>query len=585
MVLLAVSDLSVDFQTATHLVHAVRGVTFTVAAGERVGLVGESGSGKTTTALALMRMIKRPGRIVSGSGRLGGIDLLDLLKEQVRDARLKEISYVPQGAMNSLNPVLRVREQMLDGFWDHGRSLSKSHADQLVATTLASVGLSMAVADMFPHQLSGGMKQRVCIAMAIALRPKMILADEPTSALDVISQRQVMKTLISVQEDIGSGLLLIGHDMGLMAQVADRVIVMQDGRVVEDAPVRKVFRASENQYSRTLIDSVPSLANRPQDRSRLVWQKSPLVVAESVENTLVEFDDVAKMYGGRLLSGKRTLALEPCSFRLSEGRPQIISIVGQSGSGKTTLGRLILGLETPSDGIVRYRGSPLAGLRGKRAVQHRVEVQAIFQDPYSAFNPFYKVDRTLALPLVQFGLAIGRTDIYKRMDAACAAVGLPAQEVLGRFPQQLSGGQRQRLMVARALLLRPKLIVADEPVSMVDASLRMTILGNLQSLKKDHGISIFYITHDIATAYHLSDYVLVLHCGRIVEAGRPEDVIEKPVHPYTKALIDAIPWPDPERPWTETVTERSEEWQQASVIRGQIRGFSFGTCPPAAFPP
>jgi peptide/nickel transport system ATP-binding protein len=576
MSLLTVSDLSVDFRTATHLVHAVRKVSFTVGAGERVGLVGESGAGKTTTALALMRMIKRPGRIVGGSALLGGVDLLQLDREQIRTARLTQISYVPQGAMNSLNPVLRVREQILDGFWDHGRAFSKSGEDHLVAGTLENVGLPATVADLFPHQLSGGMKQRVCIGMAIAMQPKMILADEPTSALDVITQRQVVKTLISVQEEIGSGLLLIGHDMALMAQVADRVIVMRDGRVVEDAPVRKMFKAPANPYSRMLIESVPSLADRPQEDGRSRSHGPGFADAKPAEAELLAFEAVSKVYGGGFFASKPTAALEACSFRLSGERPQIISIVGQSGSGKTTLGRIVLGLEAPSEGTVRYRGHSLATLPGKQALRYRVEVQAVFQDPYSAFNPFYKVDRTLALPLVQFGIATRRSEIYERMEAACAAVGLPAQEVLGRFPHELSGGQRQRLMVARALSLRPRLIVADEPVSMVDASLRMTILGNLQSLKHEHGISIIYITHDLATAYQLSDYLLVLQNGRVVEAGRPEEVIKHPEHPYTKALVEAIPWPDPERAWGRTAAETPNRWADASIIRSQIDGFSFG---------
>jgi len=240
------------------------------------------------------------------------------------------------------------------------------------------------------------------------------------------------------------------------------------------------------------------------------------------------------------------------------------------------MARMVLGLEQPSSGAVLYRGTPLAALSHAEARRYRREVQAIFQDPYGSFNPFYKVDRTLAQPLVQFGLAKERRAIYARMEEACTAVGLNASEILGRFPHELSGGQRQRLMVARALLLRPRLLVADEPVSMVDASLRMTILGNMQALKNEHDISIIYITHDLATAYHVSDYVLVLHEGRIVEAGTPEDVIERPEHPYTQTLVGAIPWPDPERRWADLRPDMRTAWSAAPVVRGGVEGFRLG---------
>jgi ABC-type glutathione transport system ATPase component len=571
MSLLKVRNLSVDFYTSTKIIRAVRSISFDVAAGERVGLVGESGSGKTTSALALMSMIKPPGRVSGGTAYLDDLDLLSLNARQVRDARLRHVSYVPQGAMNALNPVLPIREQIIDGILDHGVALSAKQQAELVEQVLTSVGLPTNVADLYPHQLSGGMKQRACIAIAIAMKPRLIIADEPTSALDVVTQRQVMKTLCSVQEQMGCGLIMIGHDMGLMAQVVDRVIVMQDGIIVEDAPVRDLFRRPKHPYSRMLIESVPSLNNRTE-------RPTPLrLVSDGTDEALLTFRDVTKTFGGGIFTGPAKTALQPCSFHLAGNRPQIISVVGQSGSGKTTMARMVLGLERPSSGEVLYRNKSLSALTTQEARRYRREVQAIFQDPYGSFNPFYKVDRTLAQPLMQFGLATGRRAIYAQMEEACAAVGLKASEILGRFPHELSGGQRQRLMVARALLLRPRLIVADEPVSMVDASLRMTILGNMQALKNEHNISIIYITHDLATAYHVSDYVLVLHEGRIVEAGPPEEVIERPAHPYTQTLVSAIPWPDPDRSWGDLRKDGRSEWDAASVVRGQVAGFQLGT--------
>ena len=464
MSLLKVRDLSVDFFTSTKIIHAVRGISFDVGAGERVGLVGESGSGKTTSALALMRMIRPPGRIVGGTARLDDIDLLALNGRQIRATRLQLVSYVPQGAMNALNPVLRVREQILDGVLDHGMALSSKQQAALVEGVLASVDLPAAVADRFPHQLSGGMKQRACIAIAIAMKPRLIIADEPTSALDVVTQRQVMKTLCGVQEQMGCGLVMIGHDMGLMAQVADRIIVMHDGIIVEDAPVRDFFRRPKHAYSRMLIESVPTLGNRTRAAVRYGWSSGS-------DEPLLAFQNVTKTFGGGMFAGPPKIALQPCSFRLAGDRPKIIAVVGQSGSGKTTMARMILGLEKPSSGQVRYRNTPAlcAFERGSAAIPARSSSH--LPGPVWLVQPVLQGRSHARDPLVRFGLATGRRAIFARMEEACAAVGLNASEILGRFPHELSGGQRQRLMVARALLLRPRLIVADEPVSMVDASL------------------------------------------------------------------------------------------------------------------
>ena len=562
---LIVKNLAVEFQTATRIIRAVRDVSFSVASGVRVALVGESGSGKTTTALALMQMIDPPGRIVSGTAHLGATDLLSLRGDDVRAARLRRVSYIPQGAMNSLNPVMTIGRQIADGLADHGERLSAKMLERRIAEVLASVGLDPSVHSKYPHQLSGGMKQRVCIAIGIVLQPELIIADEPTSALDVITQKTVMATLIAAQEKVGCGLILIGHDMGLMAQATHRVVVMRDGVIVEDAPVSSIFQRPQHAYSRQLIEAVPRLGGR---------EKTPPVLSEKTVRSvpLLSFEKVDKIFGGGVFGRDPVQALHPTSFELSADAPQIVSIVGQSGSGKTTLARMVLGLETPTSGTIRFGGKDLSTIRSSEHQSFRKDVQAIFQDPYGSFNPFYRVDRALAAPLRRFGQVSTNREIYARMEAACLSVGLDAQEVLGRFPHELSGGQRQRLMVARALLLRPKLLVADEPVSMVDASLRMTILKNLRDLRDKHGISIIYITHDLATAYHVSDFVMVLHKGRVVEAGPPEPVIEDPQHPYTKSLVASIPWPEPADEWRNATIER-EGWDAPMASRGSSRGF------------
>ncbi len=523
--------LGVTYTLGRARIEAVRNVSLQVQAGERLGLVGESGSGKTTLALAVMGLLRPPGRVTAGEILLDGQDLRQLTPEQHAALRPARISYVPQGAMNSLNPVLRIRRSMQD-------VIGPAATPERIAELLDQVGLPATVARRYPHELSGGMKQRVCIALAISRDPRLIIADEPTSALDVVTQRQVMRTLQAVQERLGSALILIGHDMGLMAQSVQRMAVMRGGELQEAGPVTRIFTAPGTAYTAELIRSIPTIdgtARRP--------------VREDVAGAeLLRFDDVAKSYGGGWLRPPAAAALHGLSFTLHESPPRILSVVGQSGSGKSTIGGLILGFVRPSRGAVRYRGADIAQLRGAARRDFRREVQAIFQDPYSAFNPFYRVARTLELPLRSFGLASGE-EARARAAAACRDVGLHPGQVLDRFPHQLSGGQRQRLMVARALLLRPKLLVADEPVSMVDASLRAAILELLVDLRDHHGISVLYITHDLATSYRVSDEVMVLRAGRVVEAGDPIAVFERPAHPYTRLLLDCVPWPDPARPW------------------------------------
>ncbi len=569
---LRVTGLEVVFETDDGLVEAVRGIDFEVAAGERLGFVGESGSGKTTTALALMGMIDPPGRITAGSAMLAGTDLLKLDPATHAAKRLSEIAYIPQGAMNSLNPVMRVEGQIADGMIDHRSGLDARARKARVAELLGQVGLEPGVARMYPHELSGGMKQRVAIAIAIALNPKLLIADEPTSALDVITQRQVMQTLRTAQEAIGAALILIGHDMGLMAQFVDRIMVLRHGMLVEQGDVRQIFRSPRDAYTKELIESVPALERRRQAVA------SPTVAKPAAP--VIELDGVAKTYrGGLFRSGVE--ALQPVSFAISGERPLVVSIVGQSGSGKSTLGGLLLGFLNPSAGRVLFEGNDLKRLPASAKRDTYRRLQAVFQDPYAAYNPFYQVDHNLAEPLRNFGLARSRAEVLARMREACALVGLNPDQTIHRFAHQLSGGQRQRLMVGRAMVLGPKILVADEPVSMVDASLRSSILGNLRRMKDEQDVSVIYITHDLATAYEVSDYVLVLYRGRVVEAGDAEPVIKDPKHPYTRMLVGSIPWPDPDRHWggDEAAAAELAAWDRKGIcepclVRSTIPGFS-----------
>jgi peptide/nickel transport system ATP-binding protein len=566
---LTLRDLSIEFPTSRGIVQAVKALSLDVHQGRRVGFIGESGSGKTTTALAVMQMLAEPGRVSHGTIDLGGTDILSLGEEAMRRTRLSRVAYVPQGAMNSLNPVMRVEPQMWDGIIAHEGRLDRATLKRRSDEALHSVGLPLHTAQLYPHELSGGMKQRVCIAMAIILGPELIIADEPTSALDVVTQRQVMQTLIDIQRQIGSGLMLIGHDMGLMAQTVDELAVLKDGELVEFGSVRQILEAPVHPYTRALISSVPLVGGE----SFLNPDARVEAPKRASREPLLKFEAVRKDYGA-------VTALHPMSFALQGDTPQIISIVGQSGSGKSTMGSIMLGFTPPSHGRVLFEGQDVAGMNAAASLDFRKNVQAVFQDPYACFNPFYRVNHALKFPFKQFGLSKSQAHTQKAMEDACAAVGLNPDLVLSRYPHQLSGGQRQRLVVARALMLSPKLLIADEPVSMVDASLRASILSNIYDLKDKYGISILYITHDLATAYHVSDYVMVLFKGHVVEAGPPRQVIGSPQHPYTQLLIDSIPWPDLRRSWGDGRQDwdpsalEAEAARVPAVYRGTVPGFN-----------
>lgn len=565
---LTMKDISIEFPTPRGVVQAVKNLNLAIHKGRRVGFIGESGSGKTTTALSVMQMLADPGRVSGGHIDLGGTDVLALNEEEMRKTRLSRVAYIPQGAMNSLNPIMRIEPQLWDAILAHEPGTSRADLNARSDEALSSVGLPLHTGQLYPHELSGGMKQRVCIALGIILTPELIIADEPTSALDVVTQRQVMQTLKDIQAKIGSGLILIGHDMGLMAQSVDELAVLKDGELVEHGTVQQIIEAPKHPYTQDLISSVPLVGGE----SFLNPEKNAEAPKRASTEPLLRFDGVSKKYGA-------VTALHSMSFTLQGDTPQIISIVGQSGSGKSTMGSIMLGFNPPTTGQVLFEGQDLQRMSAGQSLDFRKNVQAVFQDPYACFNPFYRVNHALKFPFKQFGLSKGEKHTQHALEEACVAVGLDPDLVLSRYPHQLSGGQRQRLIVARALMLSPKLLIADEPVSMVDASLRATILSNIYDLKDKYGISILYITHDLATAYHVSDYVMVLFKGHVVEAGPPKAVIGDPQHPYTRLLIDSIPWPDLQRSWGDGGTDWDPAEEEAkalaagTVYRGEVPGF------------
>lgn len=469
---LTLRDLSIEFPTSKGVVQAVKALDLTIRKGTRVGFIGESGSGKTTTALAVMQMLAEPGRVSSGTIDLDGTDVLALSEEEMRRTRLSRIAYIPQGAMNSLNPVMRVEQQMWDGIIAHEGHVDRADLKGRSDAALESVGLPIHTGKLYPHELSGGMKQRVCIALGIILNPELIIADEPTSALDVVTQRQVMQTLKDIQAQIGSGLILIGHDMGLMAQSVDELAVLKDGELVEHGLVRQIMENPQHPYTKALISSVPLVGGESflnPDR------KAPAAKRSSAE-PLLRFENVRKNYGA-------LTALHPMSFTLQGDTPQIISIVGQSGSGKSTMGSIMLGFNPPSEGRVLFEGRDMRSMSAAQLLDFRKNVQAVFQDPYACFNPFYRVSHALKFPFKRFGLSKGEAHTRRAMEEACIAVGLDPALVLSRYPHQLSGGQRQRLIVARALIAVPQ--AADRRRARVDGGCKPARVHTVQHLRSE----------------------------------------------------------------------------------------------------
>jgi len=482
---------------------AVEGVSLTVAPGEIVGLAGESGSGKTTLGYAIMRLLPG-GTEISGDVRVAG-------RDPARAPRWRDASMVFQSALNALNPVLTVREQLCDVLRAH-LPLDRRTATARAAELLALVELSAADLDAYPHQLSGGMRQRVVIAMALALRPRLVIMDEPTTALDVVVQKQILERVVALQEELDFGVLFISHDLGLLLSVCDRVGVMQGGRLVELAAAATLREDARDPYTRRLIAS-----SRPPTHP-------PVAPAENAAPALT-VRHLRKRYA-------RKEVLADIGFEVRRG--EVLALVGRSGSGKSTIARLIARLEPSDGGSIQIGGDEAAALP-QRAYRRRV--QKVFQDPFGSLNPFYRVGYAVERPLRRLG---NSTHPHADSIALLEAVGLqPAAELARRYPHELSGGQLQRVAVARALAADPEVIVADEPTSMVDASIRADLLRLLRDLARDRELAIVLITHDLASAAGWADRVVVLDGGRIVEAGTAERVFAEPEHPTTALLVEA----------------------------------------------
>jgi peptide/nickel transport system ATP-binding protein len=541
--LLAVSGLRVAFRQGADWVPAVDGVSFHIGQGETFALVGESGSGKSVTALSVLRLLPQNGRIRGGSVRLQGTEVFALPESAMGTVRGRRIGFIFQDPMSSLNPVLTVGRQISEVL-ERQRGLKGRALKDRALELLEQVGLPNPKRhfDEYPHQLSGGMRQRAMIAIALAGEPDLLVADEPTTALDVTIQAQILELLKRLQRETRMALWLITHDFGIVAELADRIAVMRAGKIVEENANARFFEQPEQAYSRRLLAAMPRLdACLARPAGSASADPGGLKPALPPSPMLLEVEDFKVHFPVRKGLFQRTVdyvrAVDGVSFFL--GRGETLALVGESGCGKTTLGKGILRLIEPTGGRVRFEGEHLADGNGE-ARRRRAEMQIVFQDPYSSMNPRMVVGDIVEEGLRALRPALSAAERRERVEDLLRAVGLAAGSRL-RYPHEFSGGQRQRICIARALAVEPRLIVCDEPTSALDVSVQAQILALLGDLRERRNLSYLFITHDLAVVAELADRVAVMHAGRIVELGETRQVLFEPRHPYTRKLLAAVP--------------------------------------------
>ena len=612
--LLQIKDLHTDIEIRSGVVRALSGVDLHVNPGETLGIVGESGSGKTMTALSLMGLLPQGGKVSSGSIILDGQDLTQLPLKEKRKLRGTKVGMIFQDPLTSLNPTMKIGLQVCEPLRVH-EGLSKREALERAVEILKRVGMPRpeVVINNYPHQLSGGMRQRVMIAMALVCKPRILIADEPTTALDVTTQMQILDLIDELRDEYKMGVILITHDLGVVAGHTDRVAVMYAGRIVETAPTKTLFTEPKHRYTSSLMAALPeralaagtklfsipgappSLTNLPvgcRFAARCLWatdecragypdlsgdethtfscfhpvqegDESPAVLQGKLDSnktdgaaadvpqisheTLLDVKEASREYesaGSGFFKREKGVvsAVDRVSITVKKG--ETYGLVGESGCGKSTVGRLIAGLEPPSGGAIELDGRDLATLKGRDAVRIHRDVQMMFQDSYAAMDPRMRIDQILAEPMSIQKTGNAR-QIAERILEILEQVGL-TEEILDRYPHEFSGGQLQRIGFARSLTLAPDLIVADEPVSALDVSVQAQVLNLMKDLQAELGLSYLFISHDLAVVQYMADRIGVMYLGRIVEEGPAHEVVKNPKHPYTKALIDSIPVPDPE---------------------------------------
>jgi peptide/nickel transport system ATP-binding protein len=642
---LEVSGLSTDIHLSRSTVHAVGDISFSIEAGETLGLVGESGCGKSMTGLSIMRLLPSGGRIVSGSIKLNGRDLVPLRDHDIQAVRGNDVAMIFQDSLTSLNPTMNIGDQIAEPIRRH-RDASKRAALEGAAELLGLVGFPHPRDQLatYPHQLSGGQRQRVMIAIALSCEPKLLIADEPTTALDVTIQAQILALLDDLKARLGMAVLLITHDMGVVAGRADRVNVMYAGRIVETAPTSPLFSHMHHPYTQSLLGSIPKLTQDPDielfsipglppdltepppgcrfaPRCRLAtaecridepplsshdgghafacWhpvdgpveltaaEKTPVPVtltasAAARPRDILVLDNVVREYpitSGLVLQRKTASvkAVSGVSFSVDVG--ETFGLVGESGCGKTTLGKIIVGLERPDGGTARFEGTDIFGLSKRSFRRFRRDLQMMFQDPIGSLDPRMRVGATLREPMEIQGIG-NRRSRDAVVSELLREVGLPLSAV-ERFPHEFSGGQRQRIGLARVLTLNPKVIVADEPVSALDVSIRSQVLNLMKRLQNAHGMTYVVISHDMAVVKYLADRIGVMYLGKMVETGSADDIYQRPVHHYTAGLIATIPEPDPDKERAKRVVPITGELPSAVHPPSGCR---FRTRCPAAVP-
>ncbi len=563
-----VSDLSVRFTTSERTVDAVRKLSFHVDRSEVLAIVGESGSGKSVTSLALMRLVEHGGgRIINGrmafrrrSGEV--LDLAQAREQAMRSIRGADIAMIFQEPMTSLNPVFTAGDQIGESIQVHqGKNAAAARAEALRMLELVRIPEALSVLDRYPHQLSGGMRQRVMIAMALSCKPSLLIADEPTTALDVTIQAQILQLIRELQSELQMGVVFITHDMGVVAEVADRVLVMYRGEAVEQGVSEEVFFRPKHRYTRALLSAVPRLgamegrelplkfellrsedtdaatpeAALPQDTVKA--GDAPIL---RVKNLVTRFD----VRSGLLNRVKRRVhAVEKISFDLRPG--ETLALVGESGCGKSTTGRSLLRLVESQSGVIEFNGQNIRDLSTNTLQGLRRNIQFIFQDPYASLDPRLTVGFSIMEPLLVHKIAKGQ-EAQTRVDWLLDKVGLPS-ECAQRYPHEFSGGQRQRIAIARALALNPKVVIADESVSALDVSIQAQIINLMMDLQRELGIAFLFISHDMAVVERISHRVAVMYLGQIVEIGPRRAIFENPQHAYTRMLMAAVPVADPSR--------------------------------------
>ena len=568
-----VKDLKVHFNLKDQVVKAVDGVSFDIKKGETIAIVGESGSGKSVTALSLMRLIDYSGgNIVSGEINLEtknklNLDLVQQSQEVMKDIRGNDVSMIFQEPMTSLNPVFTIRMQMTETIIKHQRK-TKAEALEIALEMLKLVRIPEPEKrlNQYPHELSGGMRQRVMIAMALSCKPSLLIADEPTTALDVTIQAQILDLIKLLQRDIGMSVIFITHDMGVVAEIADRVVVMFAGKKVEEGSALEIFNNPQHPYTKSLLAAVPKLGSMKGKLLPAKFMNVDINLSENQEskttsqNKIIEIKDTVNRASKPLLQVKGLTtrfsikqdfgtkkgnihAVENIDLSLQPG--ETFGLVGESGCGKSTTGRSIIGLTTPTRGSIIFEGIELTNLNNKEMIQYRKQMQMIFQDPFASLNPRMTVGQIIAEPILVHGLD-EKLESNEKVLQLLNRVGLNEQYAL-RFPHELSGGQRQRIGIARALALEPKLIIADEAVSALDVSIQAQVVNLMMELQEEFGLSYLFISHDMAVIERVSHRIGVMYLGEIVEIGLRSEIFENPQHPYTKKLMAAVPIADPSR--------------------------------------